>query len=928
MTTGRSFAVRRRSGFSLLAAHAHLVVLAFLIACISSVPTANAVGVVGIDFGTAWIKASLMKPGLPFDVVLGKDSKRKIQAAVAWKGEDDRLFGTDAANLASRYPTDSFSSTKLLLGIPCGPATDAPSQAAKPIVDRVASLHGNIIVPAPSDRAACAYQRGNANGTLYSVEELVGMQLAHVKELAEATAGERISAFSSMTFAGAYGLYGGLDAVITVPAFYTAQERQAIYDAAGLVGMRPRLVSDGAAVAVNFALTRTFPEPERHIFYDSGAGSTRATLVEFSTAKITPDSIVTAAATPKDVTTIDVLSVGWDREAGGLQLDLVLRDLLIKKFEESPASKKLEKPLRQNQRALARLLREANRVKHILSANAVASSNIEGLAEDIDFRTRIERVDFEEAIRTAGLESRFVHPIADVIKRAPNVNGMGDITSVVLVGGNSRVPLVQQAITTLGAVPESKIAQNVNADEAAVMGAAFYGASFNPQLKKKAIQARDFNPYSILLSEPAASKPRQVFAVGPIETDAVPLQYPDVVDDFVLELSYDQELPIFGKQATRFNISGITSALASIKAAGELKGINTHLNLSVVTRPIGTLGVDEAEFVVKRKQGTMLDSVRSFFGGSIVPPLVKDANGTETNSTETQAERDAYLKADRNVLVNIVRLPPQADGPRDGKMTSDEYRASKDRLYSLDRAAERRAEREAARNQLESYLYRIRDLLDDDATFEAASKPAEREAIQTKLSELQSWVSGDGDGADTAQLRLQRVSLETLVKPVEKRVTQATARKGTFAKFERVHKEANEFLLEARANLTLALAKNGSSKYSASELDTLERTLANDDKWFREGVEAQKKRGPDEDAAINVEEVEKRAKKVGDTIAKLKRRKIPKTRPKVSSSATNSSSSSAKPTNSSKASEDKTEGDAGSEPGSENAGGGNVHDEL
>ncbi|KIK11571.1 hypothetical protein PISMIDRAFT_19413 [Pisolithus microcarpus 441] len=73
--------------------------------------------VLAIDYGTDWMKASLMKPGVPFDVLLNKDSKRKIQSSVAWK-RDDRLFGTDAANLASRFPLDSFSSLKLLQGAP------------------------------------------------------------------------------------------------------------------------------------------------------------------------------------------------------------------------------------------------------------------------------------------------------------------------------------------------------------------------------------------------------------------------------------------------------------------------------------------------------------------------------------------------------------------------------------------------------------------------------------------------------------------------------------------------------------------------------------------------------------------------------------------------------------------------------------------
>ncbi|KAE8180282.1 hypothetical protein CF328_g9217 [Tilletia controversa] len=91
------------------------------------------------------------------------------------------------------------------------PGHQAPARyraSVIPSIDRASVLHGTNVVPAPNNRAACAYQPGNANNTVNSVEELVGMQLANIKQLAEATAGERISAFSSMSSSGAYGLYG------------------------------------------------------------------------------------------------------------------------------------------------------------------------------------------------------------------------------------------------------------------------------------------------------------------------------------------------------------------------------------------------------------------------------------------------------------------------------------------------------------------------------------------------------------------------------------------------------------------------------------------------------------------------------------------------------------------------------------------------
>lgn len=71
-----------------------------LLALLSLFPANSLAAVLAIDYGTDWMKASLMKPGVPFDVLLNKDSKRKIQSSVGWK-RTDRLFGTDAFNLVS-----------------------------------------------------------------------------------------------------------------------------------------------------------------------------------------------------------------------------------------------------------------------------------------------------------------------------------------------------------------------------------------------------------------------------------------------------------------------------------------------------------------------------------------------------------------------------------------------------------------------------------------------------------------------------------------------------------------------------------------------------------------------------------------------------------------------------------------------------------
>jgi hypoxia up-regulated 1 len=207
---------------------------------ISLTSLCHAMGVVGIDYGTESMKVSLVKPGQPFDVVLSRDSKRKIPSAISWKLQE-RLYGTDAVNLATRYPGDTFLGAKFLLG---RSIDDVKAKA------RQETLLGTKLLPAKHrNDTTIALERGtdytiNKEGAdVYSVEEVVGMQLSHAKMLAEEQAGEEVM----RTFPGTIGSFGGLDVVVTVPIFFTAAERQSILDAASVAGMKAKLVSDGAA---------------------------------------------------------------------------------------------------------------------------------------------------------------------------------------------------------------------------------------------------------------------------------------------------------------------------------------------------------------------------------------------------------------------------------------------------------------------------------------------------------------------------------------------------------------------------------------------------------------------------------------------------------------------------------------------------------
>lgn len=211
------------------------------------------------------------------------------------------------------------------------------------------------------------------------------MQFAYVRGLAEDLAGEKVQ-----------------DVIVTVPPFYSQFERDAIADAVEVSGLRLlALINDGTAVAVNYAMTRTFPTPEYHVIYDAGASSVRATVVQLSS-----DGKSKSAGTQ-----IQVAGVGYDRRVGGTELDRRLREILIEEF-----NMKHKKDIRTDKRGMAKLWKEAGRVKAILSANSEAASTVESLAFDIDFRAKIKRTTFESAC--SDIKGRFAQPILDALNNA------------------------------------------------------------------------------------------------------------------------------------------------------------------------------------------------------------------------------------------------------------------------------------------------------------------------------------------------------------------------------------------------------------------------------------------------------------------------------------------------------------------------------
>lgn len=783
-----------------------LLSLFFLLTSIASAASA----VLGIDLGTEYIKAALVKPGIPLEIVLTKDSKRKETAAVAFKplrnsvstAESDafpeRIYGSDAVALSARFPSDVYPNLKPLLGLNFGDDLISEYGGTFPGLDIVEWTETGA-VGFKSDSFVKAEEP-------WLVEELLAMELKNIKGNAETMAGKGSTI---------------QDAVITVPSFYTAQERRAVILAADLAGLRVlSLISDGLAVGLNYATSRTFPivneggKPEIHLVYDMGAGSTTATVLKFQGR-----TVKDVGKYNKTIQEVQVLGTSWDRTLGGDALNRVILEDIINKITSTAHMKDLEvlpKHVRAHGRTMAKLWKEAERVRQVLSANTEISTVFESLYdEDFNFKYKLSRADFEQ------LASAYLERVQKPIKEALSIANLSlaDLESVILHGGAVRTPFVQRQLEA--AIDSSdKIRTNVNADEAAVFGAAFKAAAISPSFRVKEIRASDSAVYPVSASWSIGGKEKQQRLFVPTSQVGAEKQVSvKAAADFSFTLS---QQPPFGSsdlQVSLIKTENLTDSVKQLtnKFGCSLSDISTKfaIRLSPVDGlPEVISGSVSCEVMeTENKRGGMVDGMKDFLGfGSRKgdqEPLKEDSVAESLLSRSDSETRTASLPTESNTAGSAVDEDVTEDRPKQLKKTTEtitvgllteiagpqgvkhqSQKRIKARLIAFDKSDRSRVLREETLNNLEGYTYRIRDILEDEG-FVAASTEQQRDSIEDKSNDASIWLYGDGADASRESLKARLDELRELVAPIQKRKDEASKRPSEVQKLKDALAQAN-----------------------------------------------------------------------------------------------------------------------------------------
>ena len=391
--------------------------------------------IIGIDLGTTNSVAAVMQGGEPI-VIPSAEGERLVPSVVAMNKNNERLVGRVARNQAITNPQNTIFSVKRFMG----------RRADDPEVERTKKRVPYAVGEAPNGDV-----RVELGGKEYSAPEISAMILGKIKRDAEAYLGETIT-----------------QAVITVPAYFNDAQRNATKDAGKIAGLEVlRIINEPTASSLAYGLDKK--KNETIVVYDLGGGTFDVSVLEVG------DGV------------FQVRSTSGDTFLGGDDFDLRVMDYLIEQFKKDNGI-----DLHNDRQALQRLKEAAEKAKIELSTTMQTEINLPYLTADASgpkhLVITLSRAKLEQL--TADLVDRTIAPLKQALADA-ELNA-GDIHEVVLVGGMTRMPAIQDRVRAFFGKDPHK---GVNPDEVVAIGAAIQAGVLGGEVKD--ILLLDVTPLSL-----------------------------------------------------------------------------------------------------------------------------------------------------------------------------------------------------------------------------------------------------------------------------------------------------------------------------------------------------------------------------------------------------------------------------------------------
>ncbi|KAI8871937.1 heat shock protein 70 [Ramicandelaber brevisporus] len=374
--------------------------------------------VIGIDLGTTYSCVGYFKNG-QVEIIANDQGHRITPSYVAFTDEE-RLIGDAAKNQAPANPVNTVFDAKRMIG---RRFDDKDVQAdLKHFPFKVVSKNSRPVIKVD--------YKGEEK--TFTPEEISAMVLIKMKEIAEAYIGQPVK-----------------NAVVTVPAYFNDAQRQATKDAGAIAGLNVvRIINEPTAAAIAYGLDKMKDvQGERHVLvYDLGGGTFDVSLLSIE------DGV------------FEVMATSGDTHLGGEDFDNRVIQHFVKQFKN-----KYKLDATKDKKAMGKLKREAEKAKRTLSSQMSTRIEIESLYGGKDFSETLTRAKFEEL--NADLFKKTIGPVEQVLKDSKL--SKDKVHDIVLVGGSTRIPKVQQLLESF--FNGKKASKGINPDEAVAYGAAVQG---------------------------------------------------------------------------------------------------------------------------------------------------------------------------------------------------------------------------------------------------------------------------------------------------------------------------------------------------------------------------------------------------------------------------------------------------------------------
>ncbi|XP_071794002.1 heat shock 70 kDa protein IV-like [Asterias amurensis] len=372
---------------------------------------------IGIDLGTTYSCVGVFQNG-KVEIIANDQGNRTTPSYVAFT-DTERLIGDAAKNQVAMNPKNSIFDAKRLIGRKFEDQTVQADMKHWPFT--VVNKAGKPMIQAE--------YMGETKQ--FAAEEISSMVLVKMREVAEAYLGQKIK-----------------DAVVTVPAYFNDQQRQATKDAGVIAGLNVlRIINEPTAAALAYGLDKKLTGEKNVLIFDMGGGTFDVSILSI------------------DDGVFEVRSTAGDTHLGGEDFDNLLVSHLAAEFK-----RKHKKDVTNNPRSMRRLRTAAERAKRTLSSSTTANIEVDSLIDGIDFYTSVSRARFEELC--SSLFRKSLGPVEQALVDAKL--DKRKIDEVVLVGGSTRIPKIQKLLQDF--LNGKELNKSINPDEAVAYGAAVQAA--------------------------------------------------------------------------------------------------------------------------------------------------------------------------------------------------------------------------------------------------------------------------------------------------------------------------------------------------------------------------------------------------------------------------------------------------------------------